>query len=83
MKYALPSFFKRCARSAATSRTLHQKALALAATYDLPAAYDAHYLTLCQLLGCTFLTNDQNLVSTLGSRLAFVYWLGDFTGRVA
>ncbi|MDO8689818.1 MAG: type II toxin-antitoxin system VapC family toxin [Dehalococcoidia bacterium] len=62
--------------------TLHQKALALAAAYDLPAAYDAHYLALSQLLGCTFWTNDRKLVNTLGIRLPFVRWLGDFAGGI-
>jgi len=61
---------------------LHQAALALAATYNLPAAYDAHYLALCQLLGCAFWTNDRTLVNTLGNRLAFVRWLGDFSGEI-
>lgn len=61
---------------------LHQTALALASTHSLPAAYDAHYLALSQLLGCTFWTNDQNLVNKLGNRLAFVRWLGDFAGKI-
>lgn len=62
--------------------TLHQKALALAAACDLPATYDAHYLALSQQLGCTFWTNDKNLVNSLGNRLAFVRWLGDFAGEI-
>ncbi len=62
--------------------TLHRKALALAAAYDLPAAYDAHYLAFSQLLGCTFWTNDRKLVNTLGNRLPFVRWLGDFAGEI-
>lgn len=61
---------------------LHQTALTLAATYNLPAAYDAHYLALCQLLGCAFWTNDQSLVNMLGNRLAFVRRLGDFAGEI-
>lgn len=67
--------------SVVNHETLHHKALALAATYDLPAAYDAHYLALSQMLGCAFWTNDRNLVNTLGNRLDFVRWLGDFAGE--
>ena len=62
--------------------TLHRKALLLAAAYHLPAAYDAHYLALSQLLGCAFWTNDQKLVNTLANRLPFVRWLGDFAGEL-
>ncbi len=63
--------------------TLHERALALAAGLNLPDAYDAHYLALSELLECPFWTNDRKLVNNVGERLAFVRWLGDFTGELS
>ena len=60
------------------SANLHRTALTIAATYDLPAAYDAHYLALAQILGCDFWTGDGTLINTLRGRLAFVRWIGDY-----
>jgi len=57
---------------------LHRTALTIAATYDLPAAYDAYYLALAQILGCDFWTGDGTLINTLRGRLAFVRWIGDY-----
>ena len=57
---------------------LHQKALQLAATHDLSAVYDAHYVALAQLLDCPFWTADQKLTNTLRSKLSFIEWIGNY-----
>jgi hypothetical protein len=57
---------------------LYQQALALADAYALPAAYDAHYAALAQILGCNLWTDDQRLLGLLAGRLAFVRWIGDY-----
>lgn len=59
---------------------LHEHALRLASTYGLPAAYDAHYVSLAQTVGCDLWTDDQRLLRTLGDRLPFVKWIGDYAG---
>jgi predicted nucleic acid-binding protein len=51
---------------------LHQDALTLADTHQLPAAYDAHYLALAQNFGCDFWTDDRRLLRLVGSALPFV-----------
>lgn len=40
---------------------MHERALEFARQFDLPAAYDAHYLALSQILGCDFYTSDAKL----------------------
>jgi predicted nucleic acid-binding protein len=57
---------------------LYELAIALADRHNLPAAYDAHYLALAQLLGCDFWTADQLLVNALGGSLPFVKWVGNY-----
>jgi predicted nucleic acid-binding protein len=57
---------------------LHRQALMLADAYDLPAAYDAHYLALAQMLGCALWTNDRRMLNLLQDRLEFVRWIGDY-----
>ena len=57
---------------------LYELALTLADTLTLPAAYDAHYVALAQLLGCSLWTADERLVSALGGKLPFVKWIGDY-----
>ena len=57
-------------------------ALDIADAYGLPAAYDAHYLALADLLGCEFWTDDRRLLRQVSHDLLFVRWLGDF-GAVA
>jgi predicted nucleic acid-binding protein len=57
---------------------LAQDALTMAVTYDLPATYDAHYLTLAQHLGCNLWTGDRRLLNQLGGRLPFVRFIGDY-----
>ncbi|MBI4506941.1 MAG: type II toxin-antitoxin system VapC family toxin [Chloroflexi bacterium] len=58
---------------------LHQQALQLAARFDLPAVYDAHYLALARLLGCALWTADRTLVNTVAGGPPFVRWLGEYT----
>jgi len=45
--------------------SLHRRAIVLAATYRLPAAYDAHYLALAEHLGIDLYTADVRLVNAL------------------
>ncbi len=60
---------------------LHQRALALADAYHLPAAYDAHYLALSERFGCELWTDDRRLLRQVGAELAFVRWIGDYYER--
>lgn len=46
-------------------RELHLRAREYAMQFDLPAAYDAHYLALAEKLDCPFWTVDQRLEATL------------------
>jgi predicted nucleic acid-binding protein len=57
---------------------LYREALVLADTYELPAAYDAHYLALAQMLGCELWTNDRRMLNLLQGKLGFVKWIGDY-----
>ena len=59
--------------------TLHRRALDLAAQFGLPAAYDAHYLALAEMHGCTFWTADRRLVSAVASGFPLLRWIGDYT----
>jgi predicted nucleic acid-binding protein len=52
---------------------LHRRALFLAARFDLPAAYDAHYLALAEHLDGELWTADQRLVRAVQSELAWVH----------
>ena len=45
--------------------SLHQRAIVLAATYRLPAVYDAHYVALSERLGIELWTTDARLVNAL------------------
>lgn len=58
--------------------TLYDRALVLADQHNLPAAYDAHYVALAELLGATFWTADQRLLRALGGRLPFVRSIADY-----
>ena len=60
---------------------LHERALAIADTYGLAAAYDAHYIALAQHLDCDFWTDDRRLLRALAGRLPFVRWIGDYEGE--
>jgi len=47
---------------------LHLQAFILASCYNLPAAYDAHYLALAERTGADFFTNDMRLLNALQSQ---------------
>ena len=57
---------------------LHQRALALAHAYGLPAAYDAHYLALAEHFGCELWTDDGQLVRRAENDLPFVRRLSEY-----
>jgi predicted nucleic acid-binding protein len=57
---------------------LHHRALDLADRYRLPAAYDAYYLALAELRGCTLWTDDRRLVTSLDDRSPDVRLIGDY-----
>jgi len=57
---------------------MHQRALAIADAYNLPAAYDAHYLALSERFGCELWTDDRRLLRQVGKEMAFVRWIGDY-----
>ncbi|MBI2863437.1 MAG: type II toxin-antitoxin system VapC family toxin [Chloroflexi bacterium] len=57
---------------------LSDRALTIAANYNLPATYDAHYVALAELLGCDLWTDDRRLLRLLGGALPFVKWIGDY-----
>lgn len=57
---------------------LYDTALVIADRYNLPAAYDAIYVALAQLRGEDLWTDDRRLLNTLGGRLPFVKWIGDY-----
>jgi predicted nucleic acid-binding protein len=54
---------------------LHWRALELADRFSLPAAYDAHYLALAELLEGEFWTADGRLARTVQSSLPWVHLL--------
>ena len=57
---------------------LHRRALILADTFGLPAAYDAHYVALAEDLDCVLWTDDRRLLRIVGDRLAFVRSICDY-----
>lgn len=51
----------------------HPAALAFAARFSFPAAYDAHYLALTDRLGAEFWTTDRRLANTVRHALPWVH----------
>ena len=62
-----------------SSPALHDLALNIAANYNLPAVYDAHYIALAQQLGCNLWTDDRRLLRSLRGRLPFVKAIADYS----
>lgn len=60
---------------------LSRQALTIADRYQLPAVYDAHYIALAEILEAALWTDDRRLIRTLGGRLPFVKWIGDYGGE--
>ncbi|HVC82743.1 MAG TPA: type II toxin-antitoxin system VapC family toxin [Chloroflexota bacterium] len=61
-----------------SSSSLHERALNLAARFDLPATYDAHYLALAEQAACPFWTDDRRLLRQLNGRAPYARWIGDY-----
>ena len=57
---------------------IHQRALAIATEFNLPAAYDAHYVALAEYLACTLWTDDQRLIRDLGGAVPFLRAIADY-----
>ncbi len=54
-------------------KALHERALALARTLNLPAAYDAHYLALSERFDAEFYTSDKRLFNSVKDTLSWIY----------
>ena len=54
------------------------QAFELAARFQRPAAYDAHYLALADYLECPFWTADERLYSAVRADFPRIRWLGDY-----
>jgi predicted nucleic acid-binding protein len=52
---------------------LHRRALSMAGRFDLPAAYDAHYLAAAEYLGGELWTADRKLAYAVQSELTWVH----------
>ncbi|MEM6614593.1 MAG: type II toxin-antitoxin system VapC family toxin [Cyanobacteria bacterium P01_C01_bin.72] len=54
-------------------RALHKKALALARSLNLPAAYDSHYLALSKRFNAEFHTSDKKLFNSVKNTISWIY----------
>jgi len=54
------------------------QALELADQYNLPAAYDAHYLALAEREGCELWTADTRLWNSIKGKFSWARWMGDY-----
>ena len=50
----------------------------LAKEFDRPRAYDTAYMAVAQLYRCDLWTADERLYNTVGGKLSWVKWLGDY-----
>ena len=55
---------------------LHRAALSIAGRFNLPAAYDAHYLALAEREGIEFWTADRRGANSVGHHLSWVRFVG-------
>lgn len=60
--------------------TLYPRSLTIANTHNLPATYDAHYITLTEMAGATFWTADQRFLRALDGAFPIVRSIGDYSG---
>ncbi|MBA2518046.1 MAG: type II toxin-antitoxin system VapC family toxin [Chloroflexia bacterium] len=58
--------------------SLHDNALRIAVSFQLPAIYDAYYLALAADAKCDFWTAGPRLMRALAGRVPSVRWIGDF-----
>jgi predicted nucleic acid-binding protein len=56
---------------------LSLRALELAARFQRPSAYDAHYLALAGHLECPFWTADERLCNAIRTDFPHIHWLGE------
>ena len=54
-------------------RILHKRAMALAKSLNLPAAYDAHYLALSERFNAEFYTSDKRLFNSVKDTITWIY----------
>lgn len=54
-------------------RALHEGALALAKNFNLPAAYDAHYLALSERFNAEFYTSDKRLFNSVKDTIIWIH----------
>lgn len=57
---------------------LSERAFELAARFQRPAAYDAHYLALADHLNCPFWTADECLYNAVHTDFPHIRWLGNY-----
>lgn len=58
------------------TRALHESAFDFASRFNLPAAYDSHYLALADWLGVEFWTADKKLYNSVSAALPWVKLAG-------
>jgi predicted nucleic acid-binding protein len=63
-----------------TPSGLHRRAWELATRFNRPAAYDAHYLALAEMMDCEFWTADRRLCNVVKDELPWVHWLRESEG---
>ena len=54
-------------------KALHERALILARSLNLPAAYDAHYLALAEKFNALFYTSDKRLFNSVNNTLSWIH----------
>ena len=57
---------------------LHHRALRIAQEFSLAAAYDAHYLAICERLNADLWTADKRLYNSVHAALPWIYLLQDY-----